>query len=163
MDGKVNDKPKTATRAAKPADEKPAAKPVQEEKAAGVDQNAAIALYAAQMAEKAMEKLNQIQVSAGAGKKKPASEEAVERIYQSKKSRIANEEKVLITIPAGLIGQPERYHSVVDGHHIEVKPGVPKLIPKSHYENLQMMFEQKRKNAQKCAQMERAAINAFSQ
>lgn len=118
---------------------------------------AAFTMKMVQDAKAELEQLKQAKITM-TGKRKSTPEEEIIKRHTSHKAKIAAQEKVRITIPGGLMGMPERYTSVVDGHMCEVFPGVPKDIPLAHYENLMLSFEQARKNALKSAKLERVAM-----
>jgi hypothetical protein len=123
----------------------------------GVDEQTAIALYAAKMAKEALEQLKDVQKAQP--KKAGTPEEEIVRRHNRDKENIRTMEKVPITIPGGYPGAPKSVTSTVNGHRIQIKTGATVMVPKAHAENIMRIWEQKQKNMERFEADEKKALS----
>jgi hypothetical protein len=118
----------------------------------------AIALYAAQMAKEAMEKLGKME-QAAKGKKSGKSDADIEKAGKDDAAIIAHMEKVEILIP-WYPNAPREFTSCVNGYVCVIPVGKKKRVPLACYEDFMQQLKKKQKNADKFAAAEKKFLNS---
>jgi hypothetical protein len=121
-----------------------------------IDQATLIAMRAAEMAKEALEKLSAVQQP----KKSETPDAVIDVQHKTDKAIIEQSEKVPVFIPGGYVGAPKYISVCVNGCLKVIPTGKEVMRPKPIAEVVKRSFELKKKNMERNAKLEKAAIEA---